>query len=40
LLKKGSGPLQKGDNHNNAKMGLKTIEPEELKFRWELSDIM
>jgi hypothetical protein len=45
---KGSGPLQKGDNYENVKMGwghlkifFSTITcPEKLKFTWKLSDIL
>jgi hypothetical protein len=45
---KAAGPLQRGDNHKNVKMGWghlkifgwRTTEPEELIFIWKLSDIM
>jgi hypothetical protein len=39
----GTFPLQRGDNHRNAKIGWvfsSTIGPEKLKFTWKLSDIV
>jgi hypothetical protein len=45
---KGPGPLQRGDNHKNAKIwrghgksfSLRTTEPELLIFLWKLSEIV
>jgi hypothetical protein len=46
-LHKGPGPLQRGDNHKNAKMGWghlnifsRTTEPESIIFTGKLFDIM
>ena len=46
LVKLGTGPLQRGDNHENAKIGWchlkiffsRTNGPEKLKFIWKLPD--
>jgi hypothetical protein len=46
-LIKGPGPLQRGDNHKNVKMGwgpfkilfLRSTKPEKLNFTRKLSDI-
>jgi hypothetical protein len=44
---KGPGPLQRGDNHNDIKMGwghlkiffFRTMKPEKLNFTWKLPDL-